>query len=172
MDYNEILKYWFPNDEFNTFWFSAKRETDDYIKENFHDYFLDTMNEEPIVFKNSDELLAKIIVLDQFTRHIHRGSGRVYQNDSKALKLAEKYFELNYHKEHTINKVIFALMPFRHSENINNQRFVLDNLKTLEPDSKQSSEQDSEIYRRFHRASIVSFNTINKYGRFPDRKYS
>ena len=164
MDYNEILKYWFPNNDFNKFWFLGKRETDDYIKNNFYNYYLDIVNENPVIFRNSDELLTKIIVLDQFTRHINRGSGRAYQNDSKALKLSEKYFELEYYKNHSTNKIIFAIMPFRHSESIKNQKFVLDNLKFLDDGSK--------LFQKFQRASLVSYNTINKYGRFPDRKYS
>jgi uncharacterized protein (DUF924 family) len=49
-------------------------------------------------------------------------------------------------------------MPFRHSEDIEHQKFVL---KTL--DNK------SNIYIKFYRASLISYNTIKKYGQFPDR---
>ena len=55
-------------------------------------------------------------------------------------------------------------MPFRHSEDIKNQKFVLDNLKFFD--------DGSELFQKFQRASLVSYNTINNYGRFPDRKYS
>ena len=34
-EYKEILKFWFPNDNFNKFWFSADKNIDEYIKTNF-----------------------------------------------------------------------------------------------------------------------------------------
>ena len=30
-EYNKVLNYWFPNNEYNKFWFSADIETDDFI---------------------------------------------------------------------------------------------------------------------------------------------
>jgi len=161
MKYDEVLKYWFPNEEFNKFWFNKLKETDEYIRDNFNIYLSEIMNEDPVIFYNSDELLAKIIVLDQFTRNIYRGSSRAYQNDYKALDLAKKYFSLEYHVFNSINKIIFALMPFRHSENIEHQKFVLNILKTLD--------NESNIYIKFYRASLKSYNIIKKYGKFPDR---
>ena len=163
MEYNAILQYWFPNNNFNNFWFSGEK-TDEYIKNNFYDYFSELTKENPVIFINQDELLAKIIVLDQFTRNINRDSSRAYQNDSKALELAELYFLKNYDKKHTFNKIIFALMPFRHSEKISNQKFVLDYLQGVD-------DKDTILYKKFYRESLISHNTIKKYGKFIHRIY-
>ena len=52
-------------------------------------------------------------------------------------------------------------MPFRHSENLDDQQFVVDKFDELN--------NKSELWNKFHRASLISFFTIKKYGRFKHR---
>lgn len=54
-------------------------------------------------------------------------------------------------------------MPFRHSENLEDQKFVLDYLKDINID------KSTQLYKKFERASLSSFQTIKKYNCFPDR---
>ena len=163
MDYQDILKYWFPNNEFNKFWFSKDKQTDDFIKENFYDYMKNMICTKDYTFNSADELLAKIIVLDQFTRNIYRNTQMAYHYDMIALSLAQLYFDLEYDTRHTFNKVIFALMPFRHSESLFNQQFVLDYLK------KNNIDKTTELFKKFERASLSSYHTIQKHNCFPNR---
>ncbi|VVU95472.1 Bacterial protein of unknown function (DUF924) [seawater metagenome] len=162
IDYTTILNFWFPKSEcgFLKFWFSA--ESDNYIIKNFKHQLDELENTQEISFINEEDLLAKIIVLDQFSRNIYRGTTDIIKNDKKALNLAVLFFEKDYHINKNFNKVIFALMPFRHSENIIDQEFVLNILKLFQ--------DDSELYKKFYSASLKSYNTIKKYGYFPTRK--
>lgn len=97
-EYNKVLNYWFPNNEYNKFWFSADIETDDFIKNNFYDYMKNIICYQNYTFQSSDELLAKIIVLDQFTRNIYRNTEMAYHYDIISLKLAKIYFSNKYDK--------------------------------------------------------------------------
>ena len=162
-EYKEILKFWFPNDNFNKFWFSADKNIDEYIQTNFFEFMKKIISTEDLSYVSEDELLAKIIVLDQFTRNIYRNTSLAYHYDYLAIKLANEYFKLNCDEKHTFNKIIFALMPFRHSENIKDQQFVLDYL------DNSNLDKDSSIYKKFLRASLISYNTILQHGFFPKR---
>lgn len=162
-EYKEVLKYWFPNKEFNKFWFSANKETDEYIKSNFFEYMKNIICNQDYTFQSKDELLAKIIVLDQFTRNIYRNTEMAYHYDMIALKLAKIYFRLKYDENHSFNKIIFALMPFRHSEEIKDQKFVLDYLKN------DNIDKSTELYKKFERASLSSYQIIQKHNCFPNR---
>ena len=86
-----------------------------------------------------------------------------YHYDMTALSLAQLYFDLEYDTRHTFNKVIFALMPFRHSESLFNQQFVLDYLK------KNNIDKTTELFKKFERASLSSYKIIQKNNCFPNR---
>jgi Bacterial protein of unknown function (DUF924) len=95
----EVLSYWFPEDladaDMETLrrhgqrWMAGGLEVDREITERFGDVLerarrgeLDHWAETP------RGRLALIIVLDQFSRNIHRGSPLSYSQDKKALELA------------------------------------------------------------------------------------
>src|SRR5829696_2859750 len=86
----EVLSYWFPEDLVNADletlrrhgkrWMAGGPEVDREITERFGelDHWADTPRGR----------LALIIVLDQFSRNIYRGSSLSYSQDTKALRLA------------------------------------------------------------------------------------
>jgi uncharacterized protein (DUF924 family) len=65
--------------------------------------------------------LALIIVLDQFSRSVHRGSGRAFSNDEKALSLTLGGLETGHYSllETPWEKTFFVL-PLAHSEQLEN----------------------------------------------------
>jgi uncharacterized protein (DUF924 family) len=60
--------------------------------------------------------LAEVIVLDQFSRNIFRGSARAFQHDSLALCLAQTAIAANAHEALNATQKAFLYMPFMHSE--------------------------------------------------------
>ena len=161
MDKSKILNFWFPDDNFQKFWFSSKY--DKYIKNEFLDMLYLAENNLNIP-DNPDDLLCNIILLDQFTRNIYRNSKKAYKNDTKAILLSKIFFKNNFDTNLKLNKLIFALMPFRHSENIEDQEFVINKIKSL-----NISDNDEKLFNKFLNASEKSYNTILKYGKFPNR---
>ena len=167
--YKEILEFWFPNNkEYCSFWFNSNIKLDTLIKEKYSKYllFLESSNVLSSNFKNkynnSEKLLADIIVLDQFSRNIYRGTKYILKNDDKAKELAKYFIDQKYYSNYNFNRIIFCLMPFRHSENIEDQQFVLNFLKMYECNSL--------IFKKFKSASERSFNEIKKNGCFLKRK--
>lgn len=62
--------------------------------------------------------LAEIIVLDQFSRNIHRASPRAFANDPLALGLAQTAVALQVDRELAAAERAFLYMPYMHSESL------------------------------------------------------
>ena len=60
--------------------------------------------------------LAEIIVLDQFSRQLHRGSARAFAQDGMALVLAQELVAQGLDTELGNDERLFAYLPFMHSE--------------------------------------------------------
>lgn len=60
--------------------------------------------------------LAEIVVLDQFSRNIHRDSPRAFANDPLALALAQMAVDLQVDRELEAVQRAFLYMPYMHSE--------------------------------------------------------
>lgn len=165
-NYNYILDFWYENELDYTKWFESGTKYDDFIIKNFKDihtdasegYLLDWLTEK-------DSYLAMIILLDQFSRHIYRGTNKAYENDEICLLFTQ--MGLDYLDEMKSNEKIFVLLPFQHSENLKDQKLGLKILKKLiknEPD-----ENEKNILRKllFHQKKHLE--VIQKFGRFPKR---
>lgn len=62
--------------------------------------------------------LAEIIVLDQFSRNIYRGTPQAFAADPMALTLSQEMVRLGDDKQLDMTKRSFAYMPYMHSESL------------------------------------------------------
>jgi uncharacterized protein (DUF924 family) len=62
--------------------------------------------------------LALIVVLDQFSRNVYRGSPLSYAQDEKALQLAVQGIELGMDRELSTAERFFFWLPLGHSEDL------------------------------------------------------
>jgi uncharacterized protein (DUF924 family) len=60
--------------------------------------------------------LAEIIVLDQFSRNIHRHKKAAFTADIQALMLAQQAVEMGFDTQLTARQRSFLYMPYMHSE--------------------------------------------------------
>ena len=130
VDPEEVLSYWFPEDDIfeadrETFgrqmqwWFQGGPEVDREISERFGRVLeearrgmLDSWAETP------QGRLALIVVLDQFSRNVYRGSPLSYTQDEKALKLAVEGIDAGMDGELSPMERIFFWMLLAHSEDL------------------------------------------------------
>src|SRR5512145_2813796 len=92
----EVLHFWFGEGaeygKRHKRWFEKNNVFDAEITERFG-----SLHEEMLAEKHRDWLeeprrcLARIIVLDQFPRHIHRGTARAFSSDALALEAAKHF---------------------------------------------------------------------------------
>lgn len=103
-----------------------------------------------------EHVLAAILLLDQCSRNIHRGSARAFEADALALKLSRLALERGWTRAAPIEWRHFLLMPLQHSENL------ADQLRSVE-EFRQLGEEEGLRYALLH------LEQIRRFGRFPGR---
>lgn len=167
MNYKKVLIYWFgeqlpcikPNYKL---WFSKIESQDQEIKSTFEPIYKDLCINPLQLGENSEELLASIIILDQFSRNMYRGQPSSFEQDFNARSLAYKFLSAS-----TISDLIgpyelmFAYMPFMHSEDLSEQERCLNLFFSL-------AEKYPEL-KGAHKYAQDHYEIIKKFGRFPHR---
>jgi uncharacterized protein (DUF924 family) len=152
----EVLNFWF-GDLRPAQWFRPSPDVDRLIGDRFGDIHRAALACELAAWRVTAEgRLAEIIVLDQFSRQIHRGSAKAYQGDPLALGLAQTAVQLGRDLELPAVRRAFLYMPYMHSESglIHQDALRLFGAPGLET---------SLVSERRHKA------IIDRFGRFPHR---
>ena len=100
--------------------------------------------------------LALVILLDQFSRNIHRGTPEMFAGDAKALGVCEKVLASKECEALSESEICWLVMPFMHSEELHHQE------KCVELCRKHGL--DSNLDYAIDHADIV-----RRFGRFPHR---
>jgi uncharacterized protein (DUF924 family) len=127
LDPEEVLSYWFPDDladaDLETLrrhgkrWMAGGPEIDREITARFGPLLERARRGELDHWAQTPRgRLALIIVLDQFSRNVYRGSPLSYSQDEKALKLALEGIELGMDRELAPAERNFFWLPLGHSE--------------------------------------------------------
>jgi uncharacterized protein (DUF924 family) len=104
-------------------------------------------------------MLALLILLDQFSRNLYRGSPLSYAADPKALCLARRAVRLGFDLALTPVERMFMYLPFEHSEDPDDQDESVRLFELLRP----ALGDETLRYTHAHRDVILTF------GRFPHR---
>jgi uncharacterized protein (DUF924 family) len=151
----EVLQYWFE-EVTETHWFAASREVDEQIRSRFLALHEQLSAGELSALGTQRELLAAIIVLDQFSRNLFRGSPRAYAADALARQLAGSAIKQGHDLDMTDAQKNFLYMPFQHSEDRQDQ------VRALALFEKLGNACWTE-YAQAHKS------IIDRFGRFPHR---
>jgi len=109
--------------------------------------------------------LALIILLDQFSRHIYRGSADAFSQDSKAQALCiDGMGAGDDMKVHSVERVFFYL-PLEHAENIEKQNLSVKAYTRLVEDVPDEYQKSFKLNLDFAKQHHF---VIEKFGRFPE----
>jgi uncharacterized protein (DUF924 family) len=106
-------------------------------------------------------VLARILVLDQFTRNAYRNKPESFAGDALALAAARQLADSGAHKELPPLQRAFAYMPFEHAEDAFMQERAVELFTALA--AQHPGFDDMLDYAHRHRGVIARF------GRFPHR---
>ena len=98
--------------------------------------------------------LARVLLLDQFTRNIFRDTPRAFAGDAQALEMASAAVDGGLDRLLDRNERWFLYMPFEHAENLAAQERSLTLFRTLtgdDPGELKWAEKHAAIIRRFGR---------------------
>jgi len=163
-----VLDFWFlPADHpghgaYRPEWFRKDDAFDAAIRERFGAAVEAALAEPPGA--GSDEgQLARILLLDQFTRNIYRGTPRAFAGDAHALTLAETLVASGRDKNLSPWQRWFAYLPFEHSESLLDQERSVALFAALRREMQHEAFDSAYDYAVRHREVIARF------GRFPHR---
>ncbi|GAB5454488.1 MAG: DUF924 family protein [Henriciella sp.] len=171
-----VLDYWIgpaahdhlAADRLHKRWFIKSADTDAFINTHFsallsalgdglaNDWFQ----------AGARQTLAAVIVLDQFSRNIYRGTPKSFAFDGVALKLAQAALERGDASSLTEVENAFLLMPLEHSESLTDQQACVSAFEALASTSRPAFRpllNNSLDYARQH------LKVIEQFGRFPHR---
>jgi uncharacterized protein (DUF924 family) len=106
-------------------------------------------------------VLARILVLDQFTRNAYRNTAQSFAGDALALTSARQLVDSGAHKELQPLQRAFVYMPFEHAEDAFMQERAVELFTVLAHEHPGFDEMLDYAHR--HRGVIARF------GRFPHR---
>jgi uncharacterized protein (DUF924 family) len=101
-------------------------------------------------------VLATVIVLDQFSRNLHRDDARAFAADPQARTLARRALELGVDRGLAPAERLFLYLPFEHSEDLADQQLAVQLVTGL-------GDAGWTRYAEAHR------DIIARFGRFPHR---
>lgn len=154
--FSEILAFWFEEIDSKQWWM-ADPDFDHLVRRRFLGVLEQAVQGELYVWRGSAQgRLAEIIVLDQFSRNIHRNTPRAFANDPMALALAQEAVAAGSLSQLSQPERSFLLMPYMHSEShaIHIQAEAL---------FREFAPPGSYDYELRHKA------IIDRFGRYPHR---
>lgn len=162
-----VLDFWFGapgSADFGRsrdFWFRKDAAFDRALATRFADLHAAAARGELAAWMAAPQsLLALIVVLDQFSRNIHRGLPASFATDAQALVAARSMIESAWDVALPPAMRWFAYMPFEHSESLADQDLCLRLMQQVAEDPQFA---DVPKWAVAHRAVIARF------GRFPHR---
>ncbi|HZB83699.1 MAG TPA: DUF924 family protein [Rubrobacteraceae bacterium] len=176
-DPEEVLSYWFPEDINNADletlqregkrWMHGGTEVDREITERFGDVLEQARRDELDQWADTPRgRLALIIVLDQFSRNVYRGSPLSYTQDDKALKLALEGIDLGMDRELGAMERWFFWLPLGHSEDLDlHERSVLH----AEEEAANAPAHLKALYEFGVSQARAACEVIARFGRHPHR---
>ncbi|MHC5268992.1 DUF924 family protein [Enterococcus sp. LJL98] len=113
-----VLHYWFQEISPDK-WFNGGDAFDQELTKRFSEVLAQAARGELAHWrKNIHGRLAEIIVLDQFSRNIYRGTAQAFASDAVALVLAQEALKQPDFKELSATEKGFLYLPFMHSESL------------------------------------------------------
>ena len=173
----EVLDFWVgehPDDgqaavARRDFWYRGGPAVDEAIRDRFGALVEEARRGEPSVMRwttTAEGAAALVIVLDQFTRHLFRGTADAWSGDTLAMSVAREAVARGMDRGLPIATRLFLYHPYHHSERLDEQdealRLVDALIRDAGPEWEAYFPRTGEAFRG-HREKVARF------GRFPHR---
>jgi len=168
---DDVLGFWFGElDESGRVgeaqrrrWFEKDPELDREIRRRFEDRHRAIGQGECEDWLDSARgALAYVIVLDQFSRNMFRGTPAMFSSDSQALAAATSAIERGLDRQLEPELRAFLYMPFMHAEDRRAQRRCVELFSQLR-------DEEGERFSGNVRFAELHRDIVERFGRFPHR---
>ena len=166
---NRTLSYWFDGPETNQKWYMGGAKVDAEIKDQFSGLVEKARASQLTAWTEQPKgTLALIVLLDQFSRNLFRGSPDSFSADSMAVEIAIKGIAKGFDREVPSIQQAFFYMPLMHDERLLSQIASVALFEAAASRCDAGSDASNVLqgnikYGKIHRDVIL------KFGRYPSR---
>jgi uncharacterized protein (DUF924 family) len=171
----DVLDFWFgevnelgcssPNHRKR--WWTKSDAFDEAIRSQFLSDYAAIVAGDRDAWRNTPRgALATIIVLDQFSRNMFRGTPHMFAADELAREVCQEGLDADFDAELSFDERLFFCLPLAHSEEMDDHHRCVELLQGLVDSSPESLKGDAENYLDFaerHKA------IVERFGRYPHR---
>jgi len=180
MTATDVLTFWFgdwddalplPDDDPQTRrWWGKDPEVDRAIQDRFGSLHTQLVHEGWREWSDSPEdLLACVIVHDQFSRVVYRGQKQAFAYDHQARTLTERALELGWSSKLSPIQGTFLWMPLVHAEDRAHQARAADLYRALADEVAATGSPRTDYYRGVVGHVEQHKAIVDRFGRFPHR---
>ena len=152
---SDVLHFWFEELSADQ-WFAKSDPLDAKIRARFLSLHECLSENDAVGVSMPREILAAVLVLDQFSRNLFRGSPLAFAADPVARRLANLAIEQGFDLSMTVQERVFLYLPFEHSETLADQNKSVALITLL----------GNEYWTRY---AIAHKEIIERFSRFPHR---
>jgi len=172
---HKLLNFWFgdlgfadlPNSDRTSLWFGENEALKLASSRQFATEYYLAINRELISWQKTPRgCLALIILLDQFSRFIHKNGSDAFSADVIAQRITLKGIDTKMDQTLTLIERVFFYMPLVHAENIFLQQQSVSLFKSL---VTKSLPETTQVYQLFLAYARAHQKVIENFGRFPQR---
>jgi len=148
----------------NALWFSANEQSDEFCRARFGAWLELALAGKLDAWAETDRgLIALVLLLDQFSRNIHRGMALAFAGDTQALALSQQTITSGHHLRLPAIHRVFLYLPLEHCEDI----VVQEECVALFQELAQVT--GNPQFASFSRYAVAHRDVIEQFGRFPHR---
>lgn len=171
----EVLDFWFadglqlgwPSQNLSKVWFGGGAELDSQITARFGALVREAAGGRFTEWEITlPACLALVIVLDQFSRNVFRGSAQAFASDARALRLAKATLAAGEDLQLPWAARVFMYMPLMHSEELSAQELCVGAFTRLRQTGPEALAQKFQGHLDY---AIQHRDIVARFGRFPHR---
>ena len=170
-----VMTFWFGNEPLTpqqatllkSRWFQANADTDYDVERRFGKLVGVARQGGLARWADAPQtLVALVLLLDQFPRNLYRGTANAFRSDDQSLALAKHALANDFLRDLSPIQAVFALMPFQHTESIDDQYRGVQAYEALAESVDEAWQPTLENFTGFARRHLA---VIEQFGRFPHR---
>ncbi|MGB5523059.1 MAG: DUF924 family protein [Polyangiales bacterium] len=171
----DILDFWFgelnehgcSSPEHRKRWWTKSDAFDESIQHYFlDDYEAIVAGEREAWRSTARGALAYIIVLDQFSRNMFRGTAKMFAADELAREVCREGLDAGFDAELSFDERVFFYLPLEHSESMDDHELCLELFESLLDSAPELLQADAKYYLDF---ALQHKAIIERFGRYPHR---
>ncbi|MCK6504315.1 DUF924 domain-containing protein [Myxococcota bacterium] len=169
-----ILEFWFGSSDPGAqvaarmhLWFTPDEATDQLIRERYGPlHAAACRGEAENLCATPGGRLAYILLIDQFSRNLFRGSPRAFAHDRRSLHAALEGIDQGQDLAFGLHQRAFVYLPLEHAEDRHLQQRSVELFTRLKADASPDQAAAAQTYLDH---AIAHRKVIDEFGRFPHR---